>query len=393
LRYFSYNLIYMSKYIFIVLVLSAVGVTLAVKYDLADFIGKTNTTNAVVETNNETSTPSSAEHPDIEVVAQNLDIPWEIVFQDAENALVTQREGSVVKINISNGQVETIHTFSDVGARGEGGLLGTVLHPNFSKNNYIYFYLTYRNNNLLLNRVDRYELVGGKLQNKKTVLDGILGASNHDGGRMAFGPDGLLYITAGDAQNPDSAQVTNDLNGKILRVNDDGSIPGDNPFKNAVYSYGHRNPQGITWDSSGRLWSTEHGPSGLQTGNDELNLIYAGKNYGWPTIKGQQSKDGMVTPVIESGTKDTWAPGQVVFYKDSLFFVGLRGAAIYKATLSGEKVTDFKEYFKNEWGRLRTIVVGPDKYFYILTNNTDGRGIPKKGDDKLIRINPELFYK
>jgi aldose sugar dehydrogenase len=229
------------------------------------------------------------------------------------------------------------------------------------------------------------------LNDKVVLLDGVKGASNHDGGRIEFGPDGKLYITTGDAQEPNLAQDTNSLNGKILRINPDGTIPTDNPFNNAVYSYGHRNVQGLAWDDSGNLWATEHGPSGVQTGNDELNYIQKGKNYGWPEIKGQQSKSGMETPVIESGRNDTWAPAGAEYVNGSIFFAGLRGSALYEAKLSGTSVTDTKIHFRGEYGRLRAARLGPDGYLYLTTSNTDGRGSPKTGDDKLIRIHPRVF--
>lgn len=329
---------------------------------------------------------------DIEVVAENLEIPWEVVFLDETTVLITERPGNLKKVNLETKEAKIIYTFNEASHSGEGGLLGMTLHPNFEKNNYIYVYLTYKLGDGLRNKVERYELKNDNLLNKKIIIDGILGASNHDGGRISFGPDGHLYITTGDAQNESSAQQTTNLNGKILRVTDEGEIPEDNPFNNAIYSYGHRNSQGIAWDSSGNLWSTEHGPSGSQTGNDELNLIEIGKNYGWPIVKGTQKNSSMVSPIIESGNNDTWAPTQIIFYNEHLFFTGLKGETIYKARVENRSVINFQQYFKNEWGRLRTIVLGPDNNFYILTNNTDGRGSPKSSDDKLIRISPQIFF-
>jgi len=169
-----------------------------------------------------------------------------------------------------------------VEATGEGGLLGLAVHPQFVENQYLYLYLTSKEEGGVVNRVERYRLVENQLEEREVMVVGILGAAYHDGGRMEFGPDGKLYITTGDAGQPNLAQDKESLNGKILRINDDGSVPEDNPFGNQVYSYGHRNPQGLAWDSQERLWATEHGPSGLQTGNDELNLIVKGRNYGWP---------------------------------------------------------------------------------------------------------------
>ncbi|KKS63178.1 MAG: Quinoprotein glucose dehydrogenase [Candidatus Collierbacteria bacterium GW2011_GWD2_42_50] len=222
-------------------------------------------------------------------------------------------------------------------------------------------------------------------------MEKIKGSSNHDGGRIAFGPDGYLYITTGDAETPNLAQDKNSLNGKILRIKDDGGIPEDNPFGNAVYSLGHRNPQGLAWDKNGTLWETEHGPSGIQTGNDEVNIIIKGGNYGWPTIKGDQTKKGLISPIIQSGTKDTWAPSGMAYYDGSLFFSGLRGEALYEAKIRNGNKLDLLTHFKQEFGRIRAVVLGPDGYLYLSTSNQDGRGRVREGDDKIIKINPKIF--
>lgn len=322
------------------------------------------------------------------VVAENLKIPWEIVFLPDTSMLVTQRGGSIEKISPDR---KTLTSIEGVAQVGEGGLLGMALHPNFSENHKIYLYLTTKNGSGLLNRVESYTLENDKLSDKKTILEGIPGSSNHDGGRLAFGPDNYLYITTGDAENSNNAQDKNSLAGKILRVKDDGSIPSDNPFNNATYSYGHRNPQGITWDEQGRLWETEHGPSGAQTGYDELNLIEKGKNYGWPTIKGDQTGQDLVTPIANSGSKETWAPSGLAFYKGTLLFAGLRGQSLYAGKIGNDNKVDLALYLKSKYGRLRTVVVGPDGFIYLTTNNTDGRGKPNQNDDKIIKLSPRLF--
>lgn len=195
---------------------------------------------------------------DVEIIAQNLNIPWEVVFLPDREILVTQRPGTLLLVK--NKQQIPIAGVEHI---GEGGLLGLAVHPNFKENKLIYLYLTSQTSAGLTNRVEQYKFENNSLSGRKVILEGIAGASNHDGGRIAFGPDGYLYITTGDAQNPDSAQYRNSLNGKILRIKDDGSIPEDNPFGNAVYSYGHRNSQGLAWDGQKRLWATEHGRSGV----------------------------------------------------------------------------------------------------------------------------------
>jgi glucose/arabinose dehydrogenase len=332
-------------------------------------------------------TPSTIPKEDIEVVAENLKIPWELAFLPGGEMLVTERPGNLLRI----GKDKKVIKIDGVNHLGEGGLLGLALHPKYEENNQIYLYFTSRENGNLINRVERYKLNGDKLTEKKEILSGIPASSNHDGGRIKFGPDGYLYITTGDAENPASAQDKNALSGKILRIDTEGAKAPDNPYGNLTYSYGHRNSQGIVWDDKGNLWATEHGPSGGQTGNDEINLIKKGLNYGWPDIKGVSKKSGMESPIAESGTKDTWAPGGMVFYGGSLFFAGLRGEALYQAKIISENNLALSAHFKSDFGRLRTVIIGPDGYFYILTNNTDGRGDPNSGDDRIIKFNPEVF--
>lgn len=318
-----------------------------------------------------------------EIVAENLRIPWEIVFLPDGELLITERPGTLQKV----GRDRKIYTIEGVEHAGEGGLLGLVLHPRFSENHWLYLYLTMKASDGLINRVERYHLERDRLLEKKTIISDIPGAAYHDGGRIAFGPDGYLYITTGDAGNPKLAQDINSLAGKILRVRDDGSIPPDNPFGNAVWSYGHRNSQGLAWDDKGRLWATEHGGHG----RDELNLIEKGKNYGWPVIQGDERKEDMESPIIHSGPNETWSPAGAVFWDGSIFFGGLRGESLYETKFIGEHKVEVRSHFYQEFGRIRAVVLGPDGFLYITTSNTDGRGKPRPNDDKVIRINPRIF--
>lgn len=321
------------------------------------------------------------------VVAKNLDTPWGIAFLSDNSMLVTERPGRVQHID-KNGNIELVATIQNVREIGEGGLLGITVHPDFSSNNYIYFYYTYRSSgNDTLNRVVRMTYKDKKLSDEQIIVDKIPGAQNHNGGRIKFGSDGNLYITTGDAENPSQAQRTDTLGGKILRVNDEGKEASGNPFNNLVYSYGHRNPQGIAWDDKGNLWETEHGRS-LPTGFDELNLIELGKNYGWPQIQGDETRPGMVTPKKNSGATTTWAPSGAAFFENSLFFGGLRGTALYEAVIENGQVINLKEHFKGTYGRIRDVVLGPDNMLYITTSNRDGRGNPENTDDRIIKINP-----
>ncbi len=338
-------------------------------------------------TNNPTEDPIPNTRKPIEVIAENLKIPWEVAFLPNSEMLVTERPGTLLRI----GKDRKIYHVEGVESSGERGLMGLVLHPDFEQNKLIYLYFTTDTNGTLRNKIERYRLEEDSLYDKTIILDNIPGSIYHDGGRIEFGPDKMLYVTTGDAGQPNLAQNKNSLAGKILRIKDDGSIPQDNPFGNAIWTYGHRNSQGLAWDSQGRLWATEHGRSGTQSGLDELNLIEKGKNYGWPTIQGDEKKDGMETPLANSGPNYTWAPADIEHINNSLFFTGLRGEALYEAKINGTAKPEIKIHFLKEFGRLRAVRLGPDGYIYITTSNTDGRGEPKQGDDKLIRIDPKIF--
>lgn len=328
--------------------------------------------------------------PQETVMAENLTVPWDIAFLPDGTMLVTERPGRVVHI-----ERDAVYPVDGVEHAGEGGLLGITLHPDFEANRFVYLYQTTAASGGLENRVVRYmytDAVGtDAFTFDRVIIDGIPGASYHDGGRIAFGPDGYLYITTGDAGEPDLAQDTNSLAGKILRVTDTGEVPDENPFQNPVYSYGHRNPQGLAWDNAGRLFSTEHGRSGIRSGYDEINQIEMGANYGWPESEGDTVREGTTGPLRHSGAFTTWAPASARFHSGSLFFGGLRGEALYEAVLEGEAVTEVRTHLEGEYGRIRTVTVGPDGALYITTSNRDGRGRPEAGDDRIIRLNPLQF--
>lgn len=318
------------------------------------------------------------------VIIKNLDTPWEIVFLPDNSFLVTERPGRLLHFSDD----KKVFEVEGVVEEGEGGLMGLALDPEFSSNQRIYLYYTTRKNSELLNQVASYQLINGQLSDKKIIVDNIKAANNHNGGRIAFGPDGYLYIATGDAMEAELAQDTQSLNGKILRINKDGGFPSDNPFNNAVYSYGHRNVQGLAWDEQNRLWATEHGRSGINSGYDELNQIVKGVNYGWPKIQGDEEATEMSKAAIHSGPNQTWAPGGVTFYQNNLYFTGLRGESLYEARLDAIVVSDLIPHLEKKYGRLRTVKFGPDSHFYLLTSNRDGRGIPNKDDDQIIRLDP-----
>ena len=336
------------------------------------------------------SVPKITPDENIKVIAQNLDTPWALAFLPEGDMLVTERSGRIRYLdqqgNLDPQPIAMLKTVQEI---GEGGLLGITLHPDFSTNHYMYLYYTYSNNGEnTLNRVVRMTFKDKKVTEEKIIIDKIPGAANHNGGRIKFGPDKLLYVTTGDAQVPSQAQDTNSLAGKILRVTDDGLKAPGNPFGNLVYSYGHRNPQGIAWNQKGQLWSTEHGRSGIPSGLDEINLIEPGKNYGWPTIQGEEKREGMVIPVKNSGSQ-TWAPAGSVFIDDYLFFGGLRGQRLYRIRLEGKIAKNIEEYFTNDYGRLREVTLGLDGMLYVTTSNQDGRGLPRKEDDRILKIDPK----
>lgn len=335
----------------------------------------------------------------IETIVRGLDSPWAIDFAPDGRIFISERSGRIRVVERGQLQPEPWMTL-DVATTGEAGLLGLALDPQFGQNRFVYAAYTYRTGIFTLrNRLVRMreESKTGKGVLDKILIDDLPGASNHDGGRVKFGPDGKLYWTVGDAQTTRYAQDLKSLPGKILRVNSDGSVPADNPFPSSyVYSYGHRNPQGIAWQpGTGRLYSTEHGPSGFQgCCRDEVNFIEAGKNYGWPESRGDESQPGTVPPVIHAGTSETWAPAGATFvsqgpWANSLLFTGLRGQTLYRVQFDAAdplKAHTFERHFFRRFGRLRDIVEGPDKRIYLLTSNRDGRGSPGPDDDLLIRI-------
>ena len=331
--------------------------------------------------------------PRMETVAENLAVPWDLAFLPSNDLLITERAGKIKRLYLSSDQrVEDVFEITDVRQVGESGLHGVAVHPDFAQNNYIYLYYTFAESaGGTRNRVVRYKYTDDKLTERTVIIDNIPGAVFHDGGRIRFGPDSYLYVTTGDAQIPSLAQDKISLAGKILRVTDTGAPAPGNPFNSAIYSYGHRNPQGITWDDKGNLWETEHGPSGTGSDccRDELNLIKPGQNYGWPDITGNQTKPGMISPILQSGESAVWALASIVYADGSLYFGGLRGQALYEAALNPDNsVKEIIPHMDKQLGRIRAVTKGPDGMIYISTSNRDGRGLPKTGDDKIIRINP-----
>lgn len=345
----------------------------------------------------DTPTASSASLH-VDVFAKNLQAPWAIERTPDGRFLVTERQGRIRVIKDGQLQAEPWMTLP-VTEIGEAGLLGLAIDPKFAQNHYVYVAYSYRDGLRLQNRLVRLrEDANGKGVMDKVLIDNVSANIIHDGGRVKFGPDGKLYWTMGEGNDRPVAQDLNVLNGKILRLNSDGSIPSDNPFPNSyVYSYGHRNPQGLAWQpGTKRLYETEHGPSGIAPDccRDEVNLIEAGKNYGWPEITGDQTRAGIVSPIIHSGNNTTWAPSGATFvtqgpWAGSLLFTGLRGLTLYRLTVDKNdprKVASFDRLFQNEYGRLRDVYQADDGAIYVLTSNRDGRGQPTTDDDRVLRL-------
>ncbi|WP_372698273.1 sorbosone dehydrogenase family protein [Arthrobacter sp. JSM 101049] len=310
-----------------------------------------------------------------EAVVQGLEAPWSIVFR-GDTALVSERDSGRILELTDDGGTRDIGVVPEVVHGGEGGLLGLALQDG----DWLYAYSTGKGGN----RIQRFELSGtaGSLALGKgtTLLEGIPAGPNHNGGRLAFGPDGMLYATTGDAGERSHAQDLDSLAGKILRMTPDGKIPEDNPFPGSyVYSYGHRNPQGLGWTLDERMYATEFG----QNTWDELNVITAGANYGWPTVEGIANRDGFVDPV-QQWEPAAASPSGMALAGGTIFIANLRGAALRTVPLADTSVST--EHYVGEFGRLRDAVIAPDGDLWFLTNNTDGRGSPGPDDDMIYRV-------
>jgi quinoprotein glucose dehydrogenase len=332
----------------------------------------------------------------VETWIEGLTAPWSLVFLPDNRALVSERPGRVRLIE--NGKLnDSPYLQLDVAALGEGGLMGLAVHPQFPDEPYIYAMYTYREAGTLYNRVHRFRDFGRRAEPDNIIIDHIPGSPYHDGGRLAFGPDGMLYVTAGENFQAERAQDLNTLSGSILRVAPDGSIPEDNPFPGSpVWSYGHRNPQGLAWHpETGDLFSSEHGPSGEfgLHGRDIVNLIKKGKNYGWPRQVGSGGTPEYEDPLI------MWIPATppsgMAFWRGSLYLATLRSETLIRISLehcSGDYLVHSIEglfasrRYEGTYGRLRDAVAGPDGALYVLTSNHDGRGTPRPGDDRILRI-------
>ncbi|TFC04630.1 PQQ-dependent sugar dehydrogenase [Cryobacterium mannosilyticum] len=321
-------------------------------------------------------------HPvgDPVVIASGLDAPWSILRLPA-GTLISERDTALVREFLPDGSLRDAAKVPGVRPGGEGGLLGLAFLADAAApggTGWVYAYFTAADDNEIV-RMPLSGTPGGLgLGSAEPVLSGIPKAGNHDGGRLGFGPDGLLYATAGDAGNTANAQDLGSLGGKILRMTPTGQVPAGNPFGTLIYSFGHRNPQGIAWDSRGRLWASEFG----QNTWDELNLIVPGGNYGWPVVEGAAGNPDYRDPAEQWRTSEA-SPSGLAIVNDTLFLAALRGERIWRIDPSTGETS---AWFVNSFGRLRDVVSGPDGTLWFVSNNTDGRGDPSPGDDRLYQV-------
>ncbi|ODG98109.1 glucose sorbosone dehydrogenase [Nostoc sp. KVJ20] len=334
-----------------------------------------------------------------EEVVTGLEVPWGIAFLPNQDMLVSERPGRVRLVRDSKLVQKPVATIN-VTDSGEGGLLGIATHPNFAENRLFYVYYTADRNGSQVNRVERWQLSenGLSASSDRIILDNIPVAVYHNGGRIRFGADGMLYIGTGDARDPQSSQDVNSLAGKILRVTPDGQVPQDNPFpKNPVYISGIRNTQGFDWHDASTLWVTDHGPSGElgRSGHDKVSVARAGDNLGWPTIYRCESGEGLITPSIV--WRQALPPGGAAIYtgnsipewKGSLIIPTLRSEHLQRVVFnpqSPQKVERHEVYLQGKYGRLREAIMGPDGELYVTTSNCDGRGSCPSQQDKILRI-------
>ncbi|NGX76210.1 PQQ-dependent sugar dehydrogenase [Staphylococcus sciuri] len=312
----------------------------------------------------------------IETVAQGLDTPWSIAKSN-DVFYLSERPGKIIKIDGNKKTEQQVDLEKDVSTAAEAGLLGFVLAPDFKDSKEAYAYYTYEDNGQF-NRIVKLKLENDTWKEDEVLIDKIPSGQYHHGGRLKIGPDDKLYATTGDASDEQNAQDKDTLGGKILRINLDGSKPKDNPMSNSyVYSYGHRNPQGIVWTPDGQMYASEHG----NQANDEINEIKVGHNYGWPVIEGNEENDNMETPIFTSGSDDTWAPSGIAFKDGIIYSAALRGEGIMKFDVEKDEM----KKIATKYGRIRDVyIVNDDLYF--VSNNTDGRGNPSQNDDKMYKV-------
>ncbi|WP_432925653.1 PQQ-dependent sugar dehydrogenase [Microbispora sp. CA-135349] len=308
-----------------------------------------------------------------------LSVPWAIAFLPGGDALVTERESARLLRVTPRGEVREIGVIEGVSASGEGGLLGVAVSPRYATDHLIFVYFTAGDDN----RIVRYRY-DGRLSDRRVIVSGIPKGPIHNGGRLAFGPDGHLYASTGETGRDGIAQDKSSLGGKILRMTAEGRPAPGNPFGTLVWSYGHRNVQGLAWDDRGHMYATEFG----QDTYDEINLIEKGRNYGWPEVEGVGHRPGYTDPLL------TWAPAEaspsgLAYARGALWAAALRGERLWRVPVdaSGRAGRPVALY-TGEYGRLRAVAAAPDGTLWVGTSNRDGRGTPRDGDDRILVVRP-----
>jgi glucose/arabinose dehydrogenase len=325
-----------------------------------------------------TPAATAAATPRITTIATGLEVPWGIAFLPGGDALVSERmSGRILRIPARGGTPRTVMRIAGVdGGGGEGGLLGLAVSPRYATDRLVYAYFTTATDN----RIARFRL-GGTV---RPIVTGLRRGAIHDGGRIAFGPDGKLYAGVGETGVPGLAQDPGSRNGKILRMNPDGSAPAGNPVRGSlVWSAGHRNVQGLAWDARGRLWASEFG----QNAFDEVNLVRKGDNGGWPVVEGVGPTRGgrYANPKVTWPT-DAASPSGAAIIGSTLYLGALQGRAVLRVHLAGTRASKRPPLLAGRHGRIRTVVAAPDVSLWVATSNRDGRGAPRAGDDRILRV-------
>jgi len=333
-------------------------------------------------------------------IASGLDTPWEILWGPDDQIWITERKGRVSRLDPESGEITELILIDDVHEQSESGLLGMVLHPDFPDQAHVFLVYNYLESSSIKERLVRYTFSNDRLVSPLTLLEGITGAGNHNGSRLLIDADQKLYMTTGDAGNTSTSQDLSSLNGKVLRLNLDGSVPEDNPISGSyIWSWGHRNAQGLLISPSGIMYSSEHGPSS----DDEVNIIEKGRNYGWPDVKGFCDQPTETSFCADSNVFEpivTWTPTLAVagidFYshpaiprwQNSVLVSSLKASQLVALKLSedGRTVDQEEVFFKNWYGRLRDVCVSPDGRVFLAVSNRDGRGSVKPGDDRIVEI-------
>lgn len=345
----------------------------------ATTVGPTPSTTASTSPSPTQTAPATPEPQVAGEVATGLAVPWGIAFFPTGEALVGERDTGRL-LRITSGEVEVLGTL-DVRSRldegGETGLLGLAVQQGAADSPIIYAYLSTDDDN----RIVRMSYDGTRLGTPEPILTGIATSTHHNGGGLVLGPDGLLYAATGDAEDSASAQDKESLSGKILRMTPGGGVPGGNPFDNLVWSLGHRNVEGITFDDQGRLWAAEFGDKGA----DELNLVRPGRNYGWPDVEGSDGAGGYADPLAQWPV-DRCSPSGVAVAAGRAWLGALQGECIWSVVLDGPDAGATEQHLAGDHGRLRSVVLAPDGSLWVTTSNRDGRTDPRAGDDRILRV-------